>query len=997
MNDAVEFLAALLLVALPVGLIVAAVKQRRRHDELRGEVARLSAEVQRLAQAAPGRAPAAPVAPASPAPQATAERPQPPAPVLPAGLPPPLPPLPTTAVASPPRPDAPAPAPAGRAPAPVPARPQAPPAASLVGIDWESLVGVRLFSWVAGVALLVAAISFLRYSIEHGWLGPAIRAAIGAVVGVGLLVGAETRRARRYAVTAQSLAAAGVAILFSTIFAAHALWDLLPMAATFPLLVLVAAVAMAYAVRRASLTMALLGLAGGFATPILLSTGQDRPIGLFSYLLLLNAGLAWVAHKRRWPVLGAIALGLTALYQLGWVVRFLGEANLVIGALVFLVFPAFGFLALLLSRRGAPAGEAVGQLARWTASLSAVPSALFLVHAASTQALAAHWPLVLGFAVVLCAGLLVVAALQGPEWLHLLGAGAALVAFVSLGWSGHLPDDAWPLVLLPLLGLGAVLLAGPVLLARWGRPFAAGGRFGVYGVPLLVAVVLIRLDPQHVVGPGNLLGDRLILLGAMLVLSAGAAAVAARSGDGVLLLAAAVAALIPGMANWPGRALAPWPVLATGLLLGAIGLAALLRAERREPGPATGPWLVAGTAAFLVVGQLVAATAGRFVPPLAGALPVQLLLLAGLLLVAARTGRHQVSLVAAGSAFLAALPLCFGPGGAAAGLALAVALAAAQLLGAGLRLRRGDASRLLLWAPVLASALGLILVRGALHALDQAVLVGPAALLMAVALVPHLRLLLAAPGGLTAERSRIVVVAGAILGLVTAAIPLQLENEWITVGWALLVPALATLHRRVPHRGLLAWMAGLAAAVTVRLALNEAVLRYHPRSGTPVWNFWLYAYGVPALALLLAARLLAGQEDRPVPGGVRLTPVLAGLGGLLLFLLLNVEIADAFSTGTWVRVQLRGSLAYDLALTIGWACFAVALLVAGLVVRSRPARVAAIALLAVTVVKGFLLDLGRLDGLYRVGSFVGLAVSLAVVAVVLQRFVLADRRPGAQP
>ncbi len=54
----------------------------------------------------------------------------------------------------------------------------------------------------AGVALLVAAVSFLRWSIENGWLGPAVRAAIGAAVGLGLLVGAETRAARRYAVTA---------------------------------------------------------------------------------------------------------------------------------------------------------------------------------------------------------------------------------------------------------------------------------------------------------------------------------------------------------------------------------------------------------------------------------------------------------------------------------------------------------------------------------------------------------------------------------------------------------------------------------------------------------------------------------------------------------------------------------------------------------------------------------------------------------------------------
>jgi uncharacterized membrane protein len=96
-----------------------------------------------------------------------------------------------------------------------------------------------------------------------------------------------------------------------------------------------------------------------------------------------------------------------------------------------------------------------------------------------------------------------------------------------------------------------------------------------------------------------------------------------------------------------------------------------------------------------------------------------------------------------------------------------------------------------------------------------------------------------------------------------------------------------------------------------------------------------------------------------------------------------------------VRLRLRGSLAYDLALTIGWACFAVALLAVGVVRASRAPRVGASALLAVTVVKCFLLDLGRLDGLYRVGSFVGLAICLALVAVVLQKFVLSDRKGGA--
>ena len=61
---------------------------------------------------------------------------------------------------------------------------------------------------------------------------------------------------------------------------------------------------------------------------------------------------------------------------------------------------------------------------------------------------------------------------------------------------------------------------------------------------------------------------------------------------------------------------------------------------------------------------------------------------------------------------------------------------------------------------------------------------------------------------------------------------------------------------------------------------------------------------------------------------------------------------------------------------------------AGIAARSRFTRVAAIIMLALTVGKAFLLDLRQLSGLYRVASFVGLAVSLALVAVMLQKFAL---------
>ena len=68
------------------------------------------------------------------------------------------------------------------------------------------------------------------------------------------------------------------------------------------------------------------------------------------------------------------------------------------------------------------------------------------------------------------------------------------------------------------------------------------------------------------------------------------------------------------------------------------------------------------------------------------------------------------------------------------------------------------------------------------------------------------------------------------------------------------------------------------------------------------------------------------------------------------------------------------------------------MLAAGIVVKARGARVASVALIAVTTFKCFLYDLGSLEGLYRVGAFVGLAVSLALVSLALQKYVLALRK-----
>jgi uncharacterized membrane protein len=109
---------------------------------------------------------------------------------------------------------------------------------------------------------------------------------------------------------------------------------------------------------------------------------------------------------------------------------------------------------------------------------------------------------------------------------------------------------------------------------------------------------------------------------------------------------------------------------------------------------------------------------------------------------------------------------------------------------------------------------------------------------------------------------------------------------------------------------------------------------------------------------------------------------------ILLFFVLNIEIADFYATGPTIVFRFGAAVSQDLTYTIGWLVFGMLLLAAGITLRHRSARIAAVSLIAVTTFKCFLYDLSSLAGLYRVASLVGLAISLALVSLALQKFVL---------
>jgi uncharacterized membrane protein len=262
---------------------------------------------------------------------------------------------------------------------------------------------------------------------------------------------------------------------------------------------------------------------------------------------------------------------------------------------------------------------------------------------------------------------------------------------------------------------------------------------------------------------------------------------------------------------------------------------------------------------------------------------------------------------------------------------------------------------------------------------------GIASVVLGALALAALRRVLTMPGDPAQRRFTTALFGGVTLLFLTAAIPILLDKEWITVAWALEAAALAWLSTRIREEGLLYACGTLAAAAFVRLVLNPALWSYHPRDPTPIFNWYLYTFGVPAIAFLLAAHWL---RDETAARDLRLPGLLRLFAGVLVFVLLNVEIADFYSTGSTLDFRLSGGgLAQDMTYSLAWGLFALVVLLLGITRKSKSTRAAALVVLLLTIGKVFLHDLWDLGSLYRVGSIVGLGVALLAVSFLTQRYV----------
>ncbi|MFD1627287.1 DUF2339 domain-containing protein [Azospirillum griseum] len=817
--------------------------------------------------------------------------------------------------------------------------PEPPPPSRSFWRDLEESFASRWLMWLGGGTMALAAVFFIKLSIEHGWLGAGVRVTLGLLSGLGLIVGGEwlRRQPLQRAIAAihphhapVALTGAGLFAAFASVYGGYALFGLFDPLIAFALLAGLALGGVALSLLQGPF-IAALGLLAGYVTPILVSSGNPMAWGLFPYLLALNGATAALVLWRGWGWLAWGALVGAVLWPFLWFIdAWRLDDTLVVG--LYTVLSAALFLWPALVSRwidDTPDGNSDTPAQGWRAALprwlwNRAPRHPFdrLGRTAATL-----FGLVM-LAMLVCDG----HRASGLTMLGLYAAGGLVAArrverLAGLAWTAGL--TVWA---------GLIVWDVPEL-AQIAPLMNAEGRPLLPGAPVGFAEEIGRAL-WSMAGFAALFGVGGFLAGL------GARRVALWASLSALLPLALLATLYAHLA--PDRAMMEWPGAA--LALAALLVAATTPLARRRGTRSDADLALAAYAAGAVGALTLAATMILRDAWLTVALAAQVPVLAWL-------ERHFTLRELRRVAFLVGLVvltrLALNP------LVLEYQGVAWIFYGYGL-----PALFFLMAARWMRQAPGD-------KADDLTVMVLEAGALVFATLLASLAVHRWMADDLKSAPSTLVEAALHTLSWLGLALLLAVDRRWS-------LRPVARWGRRV--------LLGMAAAACVTLHLFgfNPLMTGESVGEWPVVNRLLLAYGAPGLLMGL---ILWVDPLRTAA----LRRAAAGLAGLLLAVNLALEIRRFFQGANLMSGGLTDAEWYSY--SVAFLLVAVLLLVAALRWGWGGLRHVGLALLLAVVAKVFISDMEGLTGLYRVASFLGLGVCLIGVGFLYQRM----RLPALPP
>ncbi len=358
--------------------------------------------------------------------------------------------------------------------------------------EWEMILGGNWLARVGVIALIIGAGFFLKYAFDQNWLGPTARVIMGIVAGL-VMLGLGYYWQKRYPILTQILSGGGIAILYLSIFASFAIYDLVNfyVACTFLLVVSIASALLA--LRYNSMVLAIIGIIGAFMAPFILGAFGARgleageagqAIQLLAYIIVVNIGVLILSAFRDWRWFTLLAL-FGSLITFGvWYGEFERDISLAtaeIGiTIIFLIFVGATTLFHIVWRRAPQAFDF---------SLMMINAAAYLgISLGLMWDAYREWMGGFVFLIALFYGALAYVAFKRSEESARLGSfalGIALI-FLTVAIPIQLGDKAWTTIAWAVQGTVLMWLATKFQISQF--------RYSSYAIFAVTAVRLLFFD-----------------------------------------------------------------------------------------------------------------------------------------------------------------------------------------------------------------------------------------------------------------------------------------------------------------------------------------------------------------------------------------------------------------------------------------------------------------------------------------------------------------------
>lgn len=194
---------------------------------------------------------------------------------------------------------------------------------------------------IAGIVTLVLGLGyFVKYAIDRNWINEYLRCAIGYLTGI-FLISAGIYLRKKYSAFSAIVSGGGFSVLYFTTTIIFREYHLLSQNSAFAVTICITIFATVLSYRLKNEILIIFALLGGFAAPLMISTGQSNYLFLFGYISLLNLGVLAIAFFQNWKSIGWLAFICTTIYLFAWSIEKPQTLSVIFYVLSYLIFYAF--------------------------------------------------------------------------------------------------------------------------------------------------------------------------------------------------------------------------------------------------------------------------------------------------------------------------------------------------------------------------------------------------------------------------------------------------------------------------------------------------------------------------------------------------------------------------------------------------------------------------------------------------------------------------------